>query len=211
MPVTRPVQISASGPSGRPERGAVGDPGRRRESRRSARARRRPAAAGGAPVARAAGGASTRPDRCRRSRRSSANCAARATTVPGGVKHRRTPVEDQLVLAADLVAEHQRGAAVRGPRGQHPLARVAFARVPGRRRQAGDDVDPGGREVAGDRIGVPDVLADGDARRACRTARRPAGPRRPGSTGPRRRPRSWAETACGRPAGPVRRPPPPPR
>ena len=48
--------------------------------------------------------------------------------LAGGVEHGGAAVEHQLVLAADLVAEGERGGAVVGPGGEHPLPPVALAR-----------------------------------------------------------------------------------
>ena len=51
------------------------------------------------------------------------------------VDHQAVAVEDQLVLAADQVAEHDLGEAVAGPLDQHPLALDALAPVVRARRR----------------------------------------------------------------------------
>ena len=63
----------------------------------------------------------------------SANCGARAITVALVVDHDRVAVEDQLVLAADEVAERDGAEVVARALDQHALALAALARVVGRR------------------------------------------------------------------------------
>ena len=79
-----------------------GAPGRRRESG-SRRRRRRATGAG----------------RCRRPAGARSNWRRAGHQLAGGVEHGRAAVEDQLVLAAHLVAEGEGRGAVVGARGEH--------------------------------------------------------------------------------------------
>ena len=121
------------------------------------------------------------------------------------VDHDRVPVEDQLVLAADAVAERDRAEVVARALDEHRLALAALAGEVGRGRRVDDQRRAGERLRGGRRPGRPDVLADRqpDAAR-CRGRARPRR-RRPGSSAARRRRRSWAAGSCGRPRGPRRR------
>ena len=126
-----------------------------------ARARSRPAAARRArarPLARAAAGlgASSRSQ----STSSSANWAARASVSPCRRDDHAVPVEDQLVLAADQVADRERGAGLAGPLLHHPLPIGAPAAVVRRGRGVDDQARAGERLHRGGRARVPDVLAD---------------------------------------------------
>jgi len=75
----------------------------------------------------------------------------------------RVAVEDELVLAADEVAERHRGQGVAGALHQHVLPLAALARVVGRGREVDDHGGAGQRLVGQRRPGLPDVLADGQA------------------------------------------------
>ena len=80
-----------------------------------------------------------------------------------GVERQRAAVEDQLVLAADLVHVHERRVGVGGARRQHLLAVRGLAAVV---RRAVDVDGQLGAAVGlhGERaVGAPDVLADADA------------------------------------------------
>ena len=72
-------------------------------------------------------------------------------------------VEDELVLAADHVAEQHRGEVVARALDEHPLALGALARVVGRGREVHDHLGAGERLGGGGRPGLPDVLADREA------------------------------------------------
>ena len=69
-------------------------------------------------------------------------------------------VEDQLVLAADEVAEGEEGGVVARPRDEHLLAVLGLADVVRRRRDVHEQLRAGEREVGRGRAGLPDVLAD---------------------------------------------------
>ena len=79
------------------------------------------------------------------------------------VEHDRVPVEDQLVLAADHVAERDRAEVVARPLGQHALARGALAAVVGRGARVDDQRRAGQRLVGRRRARDPQVLADRQA------------------------------------------------
>ena len=69
-------------------------------------------------------------------------------------------VEDQLVLAADRVAERDEARVVARADAQHLLALAVLADVERRGRDVGDELRAGEREVGRGRAGLPDVLAD---------------------------------------------------
>ena len=69
-------------------------------------------------------------------------------------------VEDELVLAADQVAEGERGTRLHGPLLDHPLALDAPAAVVRRGRGVDDDAGAGERLDRGRWPRIPDVLAD---------------------------------------------------
>jgi hypothetical protein len=70
------------------------------------------------------------------------------------------PVEDQLVLPPDEVAERHVGARVARTRDEHLLAVFGLADVERRGRQVDDQLRAGEREVGRRRAGLPHVLAD---------------------------------------------------
>ena len=70
-------------------------------------------------------------------------------------------VEDQLVLAADEVAEDDRGEVVPSALDQHLLALRRLSGMVGGGGQVDDHLRAGDRLGAGRRAGLPDVLADG--------------------------------------------------
>ena len=80
--------------------------------------------------------------------------------LSGVVEHDRVPVEHQLVLAADEVAEREERARVSGARHEHLLALFGLADVEGRRRQVDEELSAGEREIGCGRPRLPDVLAD---------------------------------------------------
>ena len=80
--------------------------------------------------------------------------------LPLLVEDEAVPVEDELVLGADGVHEHDPAGVVPRPRREHVLALGALAEVERRGRDVGDDVRAGEGEVGGRRAGLPDVLAD---------------------------------------------------
>ena len=120
------------------------------------------------------------------------------------VEHERVAVEDQLVLAADRVAERDEARVVARARDEHLLALAVLADVERRGGDVGDELRAGEREVGRGRAGLPDVLADRRPDEASRRAAAAAGRGPTRSSGPRRRRRSWAGSACGRPPGPRR-------
>ena len=69
-------------------------------------------------------------------------------------------VEDELVLAADEVAERQVRRVVPRPGDQHLLAVLGLADVERRGGEVHDQLRAGEREVGRGRAGLPDVLAD---------------------------------------------------
>ena len=91
---------------------------------------------------------------------SSSNCAARASTPPLGVENEALAVEDQLVLAADQVAEGEVGAVGAGEAGEQLLALAALAAVVGRAGGVGDQRRAFGDLGRGGRALDPAVLAD---------------------------------------------------
>ena len=83
----------------------------------------------------------------------------------GVVDRDAVAVEDELVLAADGVAEQHRHEAVARPLAEHPLALRALAVVVRGGRQVDDDLGAGERLGGGRRPRLPDVLADRQADR----------------------------------------------
>ena len=70
--------------------------------------------------------------------------------LAGFVEDDRVPVEDELVLAADEVAEGEVGARVTRPGDEHLLALLGLADVVRRRREVHDELAPASaRSVAG--------------------------------------------------------------
>ena len=82
--------------------------------------------------------------------------------LAGVVEDDRVPVEDELVLAADEVAEREVGARVARPGDEHLLALLGLADVERRRGEVDDELRSREREVGRGRPGLPDVLADRD-------------------------------------------------
>ena len=76
------------------------------------------------------------------------------------VEHDRVAVEDQLVLAADEVAEGEIRRVVPRPRDEHLLAVLGLADVEGRGREVDDQLRARQREIGGGRPRLPDVLTD---------------------------------------------------
>jgi hypothetical protein len=76
------------------------------------------------------------------------------------VDQHRMPVEDQLVLSADDVAERHRGEVVARALGEHPLALEALVAVIGRGGRVEDQRRPGLGLVGRGRARHPHVLAD---------------------------------------------------
>src|SRR4029078_10406460 len=72
----------------------------------------------------------------------------------------RVAVEDQLVRAADGVAEGDEARVVARARGQHLLAFPILAEVERRRGDVRDELRAAEREVRGRGPGLPHVLAD---------------------------------------------------
>ena len=72
-------------------------------------------------------------------------------------------VEDQLVLAADEIAEREEGGVVPRARDEHLLAILGLADVVGRRGDVHEQLCSGQRQVGRGRPRLPDVLADGGA------------------------------------------------
>ncbi len=107
----------------------------------------------------------------------------------------RVAVEDQLVLAADEVAEGEEARVVARARDEHLLALAIAPDVERRRRDVHDQLGARERQVGRGRPRLPDVLADRRARPACRRARAGRARARTRSTGPRRRRRSSAGSA----------------
>ena len=115
-------------------------------------------------------------------------------------------VEDQIVLPAHLIDEHQRPRPAPRRGGQHARAQVALLHGVGRGRDVDDDLGAGGDQRL-DRIGavealrpeigvVPDVLADRDAEAPAAEGHGGA-PRSPArSSATRRRRRRWAGATC---------------
>ena len=121
-------------------------------------------------------------------------------------------VEDQLVLAADLVHVDERAGRVGGAGGEHPLPLGLLALGVGRGVEVEDHLGAA-VGLVGDRARrVPRVLADGHTRRARRRSGRAARAGAPArSSGARRRPRSSAARTCGTPRRPRHRRTPRPR
>ena len=69
-------------------------------------------------------------------------------------------VEDELVLAADEVAERDVGSVVARARDEHLLAVLGLADVEGRRGEVDEQRRAGEREIGRRRARLPDVLAD---------------------------------------------------
>ena len=74
----------------------------------------------------------------------------------------RVPVEDELVLAADRIAERDPNAALLRARREDGLALLRSADVERRRREVDDQLGTGRGEVGRRRPGDPHVLADRD-------------------------------------------------
>ncbi len=77
------------------------------------------------------------------------------------VEHHRVTVEDELVLAADEVAEREVGARVPGARDEHLLPLLRLAHVERRGREIDDELRAGESEIGCRRPRLPEVLADG--------------------------------------------------
>ena len=88
---------------------------------------------------------------------------ARASTVSLVVDHERVAVEDELVLAADGVAERDVGAVVACARLEHLLALAIAEQVERRRGDVHEQLGAGEREIGRRRARLPHVLADRDA------------------------------------------------
>ncbi len=96
----------------------------------------------------------------------------------GVVDHARVPVEHELVLAADEPAEGDAREVLSRALGEHVLALGALAGVVGRGGDVEDQRGARQRLFAGRRAGLPDVLADGQAKaRGPEVDDRPAGAR----------------------------------
>ena len=80
--------------------------------------------------------------------------------VPLLVEHERVPVEDQLVLAADAVAEGDEARVVPRARGEHLLALPVAPDVERRGRDVRQKLGAREREVGRRRARLPHVLAD---------------------------------------------------
>ena len=76
------------------------------------------------------------------------------------VEHDGVPVEEQLVLAADEVAEGEIGRVVAGAGDEHLLAVLGLADEVRRRREVDEQLGAREREIGGGRPRLPDVLAD---------------------------------------------------
>ena len=70
------------------------------------------------------------------------------------------PVEDELVLAADAVAERDEAGVVARARDEHLLALAVAADVERRRGDVDEQLGAGEREVGRGRAGLPHVFAD---------------------------------------------------
>ena len=97
--------------------------------------------------------------------RSSSNWGPRAMQLAVLVDDEAVAVEDELVLAADEVAEDDVGEVVTGTLDQHALALAALAHVVRGRRDVHDHLGPGEGLLAGRRTRLPDVLADREPER----------------------------------------------
>ena len=107
-------------------------------------------------------------------------------------------VEDELVLAADQVAEGEVGTVGACPFGEHRFPLAALAAVVRRTRGVGDQARARRGLDRGRRARRPDVLADRQSDAAARRPRSWRAPRRGRSSAARRRPSSWAGGSCGR-------------
>ena len=79
------------------------------------------------------------------------------------VEHHRVPVEDELVLSADEVAEGDVDRVVARARDEHLLAVLGLPHVEGRRAEVDEQRRARQGEVGRRWAGLPDVLADGRA------------------------------------------------
>ena len=79
------------------------------------------------------------------------------------VQHHGVPVEDELVLSADEVAERDVDRVVSGARDEHLLAVFGLAHVERRRAEVDEQRRAREREVGSRWARLPDVLADGQA------------------------------------------------
>ena len=130
----------------------------------------------------------------------SSNPGARATHLALVVDHARVAVEDELVLAADGVAEREEARVVARARDEHLLALALLADVERRRgevRRAAPRRRARGRSPAAPAATRP---RRSSGRRASRRAGAGRGRARARSSGPRRTRRSSAGSACGRSA-----------
>ena len=82
--------------------------------------------------------------------------------LAGFVEDDRVPVEDELVLSADEVAEGEVGARVTSAGDEHLLAVLGLADVVRGRRQVHDELGSRESQIRRRRAGLPDVLADCD-------------------------------------------------
>ncbi len=82
------------------------------------------------------------------------------------VEDERVPVEDQLVLPADGVAEGDEAEVVARALDEHLLAVALLADVEGRGGEVDEQLRAREREVGGGRARLPHVLADGRAEQA---------------------------------------------
>ena len=80
------------------------------------------------------------------------------------VEHHGVAVEDQLVLAADRVAQRDEARVVARAGDEHLLALAVLVEVERRRRDVQQQLRAGEREVGRGRARLPDVLADRHAR-----------------------------------------------
>ena len=83
--------------------------------------------------------------------------------LAGVVEHDRVPVEDELVLAADEVAEREVRARVARASDEHLLALLGLADVERGRGQVHDELRSRQGKIGRGRARLPDVLADGRA------------------------------------------------
>src|SRR4029079_8208031 len=79
------------------------------------------------------------------------------------VEHHRVTVEDQLVLAADRVAEREEAGVVARTHPQHLFTLAVLPDVERRRRDVRDQLRAREGEIGRRRAGLPDVFADGRA------------------------------------------------
>ena len=85
--------------------------------------------------------------------------------LAGGVDRHAVTVEDELVLAADEIAEEDDGGVVARALDEHLLALERLAGVVRRRREVHDHLRAGERLGGGRGARLPDVLADREAER----------------------------------------------